>query len=267
MSPNTEEVRQFYNEFLSKRMIGYRVYGNMRIESAAKFFADHIRADSTVVDVGCGIGIASEMLAKRARSGMVIGVDISDMNIWYARKTVRFPNVQFHTLDIGQGVPRLRELLKGKSVDVFTLGDVIEHLTDEDRAILFRSMAELGSPTVKLLITIPSEFYQRYLIAEHPEELQIIDNIITPTLLEQEGRREGFVLTYFRVVAMWHHAQYAHCILERDPEIVKKVRTAVPSEPFDVMKLSKRAINKLFIRRLQYKKYVTDVFADTDKSS
>ena len=266
MLPKTEEVSQFYDKFLSERMVNYRVYGNIRIESAAKFFADHVGADSTVVDIGCGIGIGTETMAKKARSGMVFGVDISDMNIWYAKQTVRLPNIQFHTLDVGQGISRLRELLHGKPVDVFTLGDVIEHLTEEARALLFRSMASLGSPRVKILITIPSEFYQRYLIAEHPEELQIIDNIITPTLLEQEGRREGFALTYFKVVAMWHRAQYAHCIFEREPEIMKEVGIPAPSEPLNVLKRGKRAMDKFFIHRLKYKKYVTDVFANVAKS-
>src|SRR5450432_1974724 len=127
MQSNKEDVREFYNEFMSKRMVNYRLNGNPRIESAANFFASHICEDNTVVDVGCGIGIASEVLAKKARSGTVIGIDISDKNIWYANKTVRLPNVEFHALDIIHHVDSLRELLRGKAVDAFTLGDVLEH--------------------------------------------------------------------------------------------------------------------------------------------
>jgi trans-aconitate 2-methyltransferase len=265
MPVNAEQVREFYNEFLSKRMIGYRLDGNMRIESAAQFFADYIREDSTVVDVGCGIGIASEVLARKAKSGTVIGIDISDKNIWYARKTVQLPNVQFHTLDIGREVDSLRELLKGRLVDVFTLGDVIEHIPDDGRAMLFRSMAALGSPSVKLLITIPSEFYQRLLMAEHPDELQVIDNIVTPSLLEQEGRREGFALTYFRVIPMWQRVQYAHCVLEREVDLMREVKASVlPVSANVLVHFSQRVIRKLFVRRRRYKKYITDVFGKTD---
>src|ERR1700730_15389139 len=110
MPPNEDAVREFYNEFLSKRMVSYRLNGNMRVESAANFFANHICEDSTVVDVGCGIGMASEVIAKKAKSGMVIGIDISDRNIWYAVKTVRLPNVKFHAMDIIHHVDSLREL-------------------------------------------------------------------------------------------------------------------------------------------------------------
>jgi trans-aconitate 2-methyltransferase len=261
MQSNKEDVREFYNEFMSKRMVNYRLNGNLRVESAANFFASHICEDDMVVDVGCGIGIASEVLAKKARSGTVIGIDISDKNIWYANKTVRLPNVEFHALDIIHHADSLRALLKGKAVDAFTLGDVLEHISDDERALLFRSMAALGSPAVKVLITIPSEFYQRYLMAEQPNELQIIDNIITPSLLEQEGRREGFALTYFRVIAMWKPAQYVHCVLEREIYLVKKMKTSVPTARTNaLLQFSQHFVRKLFVHPRRYKKYVTEVF-------
>jgi trans-aconitate 2-methyltransferase len=261
MQSNKEDVREFYNEFMSKRMVSYRLNGNPRIESAANFFESHIRENDTVVDIGCGIGIASEVLAKKARSGTVIGIDISDKNIWYANKTVRLPNVEFHALDIIHHSDSLRELLKGKAVDVFTLGDVLEHISDDERALLFRSMAGLGSPAVKVLITIPSEFYQRYLMAEQPDELQIIDNIITPSLLEQEGRREGFALTYFRVIAMWKPAQYVHCVLEREIDLVKKMKTSVPAARTNaLLEFSQHVVKRLLVHPRRYKKYVSEVF-------
>jgi trans-aconitate 2-methyltransferase len=265
MQSTKENVREFYNEFMSKRMVNYRVNGNMRIESAASFFASHIAEDDTVVDIGCGIGIASEALAKKARLGTVIGVDISDKNIWYANKTVRLPNIEFHALDIIRHADSLRELLKGKAVDVFTMGDVLEHISDDERALLFKSMAALGSPSVKVLITIPSEFYQRYLMAEQPDELQIIDNIITPSLLEQEGRKEGFALTYFRVIAMWKPAQYAHCVLERETDLVTNMKTSVPATRTNpLVQFSQHFVNKLVVQPRRYKKYVTEVFDEQE---
>jgi 2-polyprenyl-3-methyl-5-hydroxy-6-metoxy-1,4-benzoquinol methylase len=274
LSTNTEVVREFYNEFLSKRMVGYRLYGNIRVSAAADFFAEQVGPSSVVVDVGCGIGIASEVMAKKARSGRVIGVDLSDQNIWYAGKTVDLPNVEFHALDIVADVDRLRSLLRGSPVDIFTLGDVIEHVPEVERSRLFETMAALGSPGVKILITIPSEFYQRYLMTENPAELQIIDNVITPTLLEAEGRKAGFALTYFRLLDMWKPVQYAHCALARASSLTGMVRGQVtPRQPPNaVLRYARRALNrvervitKLIVQPRRYRKYVTNVFSDQDR--
>lgn len=52
--------------------------------------------DARVLDLGCGSGWATRLLAKRASEGSVIGVDISDEMIELARKTSRgFDNVEF----------------------------------------------------------------------------------------------------------------------------------------------------------------------------
>lgn len=269
---NPDQVRAFYDDFLLKRMIGYRLHGNIRVEAASRFFVEHAHENSTIIDVGCGIGIASEALGKKARAGTVLGMDISDKNIWYAGKTVQLPNVQFHAIDIIRDAELVRSLLSGKKVDIFALGDAIEHIADNERARLFDTMSALGSLEVKILITIPSEFYQRYLMAEKREELQIIDNIITPTLLEQEGRRAGFAMTYFRVLDMWQNVQYAHCVLERDAELMRRVRTDVPRVASSrvvklgrrVVNLGRRVVNKLYLRPARQKMYVTDVFNKTD---
>jgi trans-aconitate 2-methyltransferase len=92
MAATESDIRKYYNEFLKARMIKYRLDGNLRIEMATRFFLDNIEKEDTVIDVGCGIGIPTEAMAKKAYRGCVIGFDISDQNICYAEKTVRLPN-------------------------------------------------------------------------------------------------------------------------------------------------------------------------------
>src|SRR5437764_11764825 len=121
-SPSADEIRHYYNRFLKTRMIGYRIYGNIRIEAATRFFLENIDSDSTIVEIGCGIGIATEAIAKKTSRGRVIGVDIGDENIWYAKKTISAPNVSFHCFDILNDFEKLKNIA-GSPVDIFVLGD------------------------------------------------------------------------------------------------------------------------------------------------
>jgi trans-aconitate 2-methyltransferase len=86
INPTAADVRSYYNGFLKNKMLAYRLYGNDRIDLAARFFLDNIAEDSIIVDIGCGIGIATEIMAKKASRGRVICLDISDQNIWYAKQ-------------------------------------------------------------------------------------------------------------------------------------------------------------------------------------
>jgi trans-aconitate methyltransferase len=263
MPSNAEQIREYYNDFLLKRMVSYRLYGNLRIEVACKFFCDYAEVNSTIVDIGCGIGIASEALGKVATRGLVLGLDISDKNIWYARKTISLPNVQFHSIDIIDESEKVQSLLSGNTVDLFILSDVVEHIDEEKRARLFETLSSLASPNAKVLITIPSEFYQRHLMQEHRDELQIIDNVITPTILEKDGQAAGFSMTYFRIIDMWQGAQYAHCILERTAALAQHVReTTSPRPPNTLLRLARRIADKVYFRPQLQRRYLTNVFPE-----
>ena len=55
-----------------------------------------LTADSRALDVGCGFGWATRVMAESARNGHVTGIDISDEMIEMARSTSsEYPNVSF----------------------------------------------------------------------------------------------------------------------------------------------------------------------------
>jgi SAM-dependent methyltransferase len=58
-----------------------------------------------VMDLGCGVGWASRVLAQKAARGLVLGVDLSDQMVLQARKGYRNPhNVMFLVAD-ASGLP------------------------------------------------------------------------------------------------------------------------------------------------------------------
>ncbi|MBC7910523.1 MAG: methyltransferase domain-containing protein [Pyrinomonadaceae bacterium] len=56
----------------------------------------NLETDSRVIDLGCGSGWATRLMAERANRGRVVGIDISDEMIALARiSSAEFSNVEF----------------------------------------------------------------------------------------------------------------------------------------------------------------------------
>ncbi len=69
---------------------GHRPVGEQAIELMA------IPVSARVLDVGCGSGWASRLMAEKAVNGRIVGIDISDEMIRLARETsASFPNAEF----------------------------------------------------------------------------------------------------------------------------------------------------------------------------
>jgi len=69
---------------------GHRPVGEQAIELM------HLRHDAVVLDVGCGSGWASRLIAAKAPKGKVVGIDIADEMVQLSiESSTEFPNVEF----------------------------------------------------------------------------------------------------------------------------------------------------------------------------
>jgi SAM-dependent methyltransferase len=98
-----------------------------------------------VLDAGCGVGYGSALLAERAQR--VVGVDVDEEAIAYARARYGAPNVEFLRLDL------LEPDLPSASFDVVCAFETLEHLT-EPEAFLAQT-ARLLRPDGVLLLSTP----------------------------------------------------------------------------------------------------------------
>jgi ubiquinone/menaquinone biosynthesis C-methylase UbiE len=91
-----ERLRQEFNEWAragkgesmekGHRPIGEQAIALMRVDR-----------DGRILDVGCGSGWATRLMAQRATEGRVVGIDISDEMVELARSSSgNMPNVEFH---------------------------------------------------------------------------------------------------------------------------------------------------------------------------
>jgi arsenite methyltransferase len=93
--PEDERLRLEFNEWAragrgDSMERGHRPVGEQALELMS------VPADAQVLDVGCGSGWASRLLAQRAPNGRVVGIDISDEMIAQASAaSAGFNNLEF----------------------------------------------------------------------------------------------------------------------------------------------------------------------------
>jgi SAM-dependent methyltransferase len=90
-------------------------------------FAQPWCRDQVVLDAACGVGYGSALLGEVARD--VLGVDVSDEALAYARTRYARPNVRFAQMDV-------RKLdLPDASVDCVCSFETLEHVPDPEAAV------------------------------------------------------------------------------------------------------------------------------------
>jgi SAM-dependent methyltransferase len=98
-----------------------------------------------VLDAGCGVGYGSALLAEAATR--VVGVDVSDAAIDYARERYAAANLEFETMDV------MALALEDGSFDVVCAFETIEHV--EDRDAFLREIARVLRLEGVLLVSTP----------------------------------------------------------------------------------------------------------------
>jgi arsenite methyltransferase len=99
-----ERLRLEFNEWASagrgqSMEKGHRPVGEQAIELMT------IPVNARVLDVGCGSGWATRLMAEKAREGRVVGVDISDKMVRLAQETsASYSNVDFRVAS-AEGLP------------------------------------------------------------------------------------------------------------------------------------------------------------------
>lgn len=215
----TASSEQFYDEFRDRRMLGYYAFGNRRLRRANSFVMSRIRSESRVLEIGCGIGITTARIARKARHGYIWSCDLSSRNIRFARATVGRSNVSFMALDALAEPDKLRAWID-QPVETIVLIDVIEHIPIDRHAELLDTLLHMAADDVEILMTFPTPQYQTYLREHEADELQPVDEDVTAGHLEALATANSLTLDYWRRCDVWLTGQYVHAMLRRRPQLV-----------------------------------------------
>jgi len=176
-----DRTRQFYDEFSQYLQLDTRD-DNKRIGYFKQKIAGIVTANNPfncdILDMGCGIGITSQWMAKLGAN--VTAVDISPANINYAKEHFAHKNVEYIEADI-------TELRLDRKFSGIVLSDIWEHIPPAYSSFLKNVITRHAKDNgAWIYLNIPDGRYQEAARKHIPERLQMVDEAWTiPGILAQ----------------------------------------------------------------------------------
>lgn len=189
------DVATFYDEFVDRQT---KVGVNRRHQAILGWLKRFgLRPDSRVLEIGCGVGPLTRLLAEALPRGSVVGTDLSPKSVDAARKRLAsFGNAELVAGDV------LEVEIDGR-FDVVVLPDVIEHIPLESHDALFGRVASWVKEDGFVLAHYPNPHHLEWFHVHHPERLQIIDQPIHANVLTANAYRHGLHLDYYERYSIW----------------------------------------------------------------
>ena len=210
-----EKVVRFYDQFAEKQEKTGINSRHLSILDKAKLAG--LQANHRILEVGCGIGTVSHLLATQVPQGKVLAVDISPESIEKARVLWKKQgNLKFDVSDMSDFN------LPGETFDFFVFPDVLEHIPVDQHARLFENIQRHAHADSVVLIHIPAPRYLEWMIANQPEKLQVIDQPLDTGTLVQTLGVAGFYLEKMETYALFFQEKDYQYFVFRAKKSVQK---------------------------------------------
>jgi SAM-dependent methyltransferase len=111
------------------------------------FFVKNLNSNEKVLDIGCGNGYLSYDMVTKVQGVKVVGIELNDRNIEFARKHYKHDNLNFLKGDaLSNDIPE-------DKYDVITLSNVLEHI--KKRVEFLKNLKRRFSPK-RFIIRVPA---------------------------------------------------------------------------------------------------------------
>ncbi len=187
MEKSKDQVVSFYDEFADKQ--SKTGINSRHLSILDKVKAAGLNANNSILEVGCGIGTVSHLLATQVPTGEVLAVDISPESIAKARVLWKSQsNLKFEVSDMSDFDQN------GKKFDYFVFPDVLEHIPVDQHQRLFSNIQKHAHRNSVIFVHIPAPRYLQWMIQNEPEKLQVIDQPLDSGDLIKRITSNGFYL-------------------------------------------------------------------------
>jgi ubiquinone/menaquinone biosynthesis C-methylase UbiE len=205
MKNTASKVTEFYDEYVAAQAntgINDRIYGVYE-----RLIGLGLNAQSSVLELGCGIGMMTSLMKRTVNQGKIHAIDISAASIEYGKAKFGGANITFSTQDITTFETQLN------TPDFITLIDVLEHIPLELHAALFRRISQVMGLNSHFVINLPNPDYIAHDIALEADSLQVIDQPVPFASLIQQLDDAGLELMTYQKYGLWHHDEYQWFVL------------------------------------------------------
>jgi 2-polyprenyl-3-methyl-5-hydroxy-6-metoxy-1,4-benzoquinol methylase len=156
---------KFWQELDSKNLGG--------INSRHRYILYHLKKaglkkNSTLLEIGCGLGMLTSFIGKELSTGKITGVDISPESVSYANKKYGNKNVSFLVSD-------MTDFKSNEKFDFIVFPDVLEHIPIEAHSNIFSTVRKLVKDNSIVYVNIPNPIALEYCHEHKLPGIQIID--------------------------------------------------------------------------------------------
>ena len=168
-----------------------------------------INSNTSVLEIGCGIGVLTYLLSRKIKNGVIESMDLSEKSVDYAKKHIKQKNVSFTASNIFDFTPKTTEF------DFVTLFDVIEHVPLERHQELFTKISGWMHDKSTLLINLPNPEYILFDQKNQPEVLQEMDQAVFLNDLSATFNKIGLEIKSFETHSIWTKEDYHFFIIKK----------------------------------------------------
>lgn len=228
-----QKVSDFYDEYSERQL---KIGANERLISLYKrLLKAGLKSNSTVLELGCGVGIFTKLLAKKIKTGTVEAIDLSQKSVEIAEKNINKTNFIFKTANVVNYNP------VNNNIDFITLLDVIEHIPLDEHNSLFNNISKICSDKTLVIINFPNPRYIEYLQNNNPKTLQIIDQEVELHTLSNTLYNNNLEIIFYEKYSIWEIEDY-------DFMIVRKKRNFELKHLSDLRSIPEKIINKIKVK-------------------
>ncbi|MBN7812240.1 class I SAM-dependent methyltransferase [Algoriphagus sp. H41] len=221
-----EQVVSFYDQFAEKQQ--KTGINSRHLSILDKVTQAGLKPDHSILEIGCGIGTVSHLLATQVPNGEVLAVDISPESIEKAKVLWKSQtNLAFEVSDMSDFDK------KGKTFDFFVFPDVLEHIPVDQHFRLFQNIQKHSHADSVIFIHIPAPRYLQWMIDNEPEKLQVIDQPLDSGDLIKNITANGFYLEKMETYPLFYDEKdYQYFVFRA----AKPLHSSTPRSKWTVLK-------------------------------
>ena len=209
-----DKVVSFYDQFADKQE--KTGINSRHLSILDKLVKAGLSSHHRVLEVGCGIGTVSHLIAKKVSKGEVLAVDISPESIQKAKVLWKDQaNLHFEVSD-------MKGFEKPRQFDFFVFPDVLEHIPVDQHFALFETVKRHSHPASVIFIHIPAPRFLEWMIKNEPAKLQVIDQPLDSGQLVNTITDNGFYLDKMETYSVFYQEKDYQYFVFRNQNPVSK---------------------------------------------